>query len=196
MSDKRLTAALAKLDLDNDAEALIALRYATKLLKERGLDWVKVAERLTGRDLADVMAPDGAQRPANDPAIGFDDIFKDIFAGAPFARQSQAPQPEQRRPQAYKSGAQIPPHIYGTVRIDDEGQWQGRDTLVVTIVSADGLTSYGPMKVFDESIVRDMRDAAQKHDLRIVTAAVRQPRQERHFPIIHQASLDGHARAV
>lgn len=196
MSDKRLTAAIAKLDLDNDAEALTALRFATKLIKERGLDWTKVAEMITGRPLSYVMAPDGVQAATGMP--GFGDIFADIFAGQPFSRyQARAEEPRQsHRPRTHVSGAQIPPHIYGTVRIDDEGQWQGRDTLVVTITSVDGLSSYGPLKVFDQRIVRDLREAAAPHEPRIVTVMVRQPSQPHHFPVINQASLDGHARAA
>lgn len=205
MSDKRLTAALAKIGLDNDAEALAGARFATKLLKERGLDWPKVAEILLGRTLGDMMAPDGAQhpQPAPPPANDWGSAFADIFAGSPFARKPAQAQPEPRpqpgrtsRTHNFLTGSMIPPYIHGTVRIDDEGVWSGKETLTVTLKSADGGTSYGPMKVFDQAVVAMLREAAHPYEPRIVTMTVRQPRQARHMPVVAQASLDGHARAA
>lgn len=197
MSDKRLTAALAKIAVENDGEALAAARIATKLLADRGLKWTDVAQMITGKTIADVMVADGLRPDAATPTANpFTDIFSGFAAAAGWSKPAEPVRT--KRATRYVIGAEIPAHLYGAVRIDDEGKWRGGDMLTVSITNVDGTEQYGPIRVFDDAICADLRKAADRNDPQIVTVVVRQPRDAsgRHFPVIVQASVDGPARQM
>lgn len=185
MSDKRLTAAMAMLTRESDGEALTALRQVTRMLDERGMDWVKVAEMITGRALGDVMALGGSQTSAPKPDMA--SAFADIFSGSSFAfKPAPAPQPAPQPAPAPKprkrmiEGAFIPPFVTGSVIVQDERSWRGGPMVIITILDEIGNDEYGPITVFDQDIIKTIREGRMGD---VLTMSVRQPRKEGQNPV-------------
>lgn len=199
MSDKRLAAALAKIDSESDGETLTAARMATKMLKDRGLSWSDVAELITSRSLGEMMAPAGKQNVAAENP--FADIFSNMGTSFSQARADIRRQAEKHPEKPFRSvfakivqGKEIPRHIYGTLKIADTVAWNDKVSLIVNIETMDGMTTYGPMRIFDEKFISWVSEAVDSGNDPIVTANVRHSDNIRHLPVINHMSMDGFSK--
>ena len=152
MSDKRLVAALGKMTSDNENERVIGMNAVALLLKKRNLTWVDLAEKITGRTVAEMTAPSGSRKrpkPTAEPP-------------PPPRPQPASPPPRRGGTRRHLSGADIPVRIRGKIRISNSSS----DGLVVEMV---GVDSWGPMRATNPTIMGHIRRASSTRDPRDVT---------------------------
>lgn len=188
MTDKRLAAIMGMMERDNDAEALNAMRHATRLLKARGMSWTQVAEMITGRALGDMMAPDGLQRPAGGPRGAsadsqWEDIAEILRKAAEAAAASGPFRPRKPRPPPTRktiSGESVPASVIGIMTLIRSDDWNGRPFINVMITDYRKDRVYSPLTIFDPAIIQRAQAIFAASETRYVTATVRQPRTPGH----------------
>lgn len=161
MSDKRLYAALCKLDADNENERHSALGIVNRMLKERDVTWAKVAELVTGSSIERMTAPAGGP-------------VADRRTEPPPPRPDPAPRPAER---TRLSGKDIPARLEGKVRILAESA----DGMTVEMMGVDW---WGPLLVRNETQRAAMTRAADRRDPRTVKVIVATVTRDDRYPEI------------
>jgi hypothetical protein len=180
MSNQRLIAALGQLEKveTNENEAVVALRFVNRMLRDKGLSWSDVGEMIEASS-SKVQAP------------SFSDAFNQAFMqsdGPLSSFFSKKPEP-QPRPQAHRihnrilQGREIPKKIFGVVKIIEEREIRTGLMLVVT-VEGSGET-YTPLVVFSKDIVEKIKssDGSKPYSMTVI-----QSQDERHSPKIVRMS--------
>ena len=135
--DNRLRATMGLMARDNDNEAVVALRQATRMLASRGLDWMKLADIAIG----------GAAPRAE-------------------ARRDPEPKPEPKpkpKPAASRMaiiGAAIPERVAGSIVVIECERTRSGGTMT-TFAVVDGDTVYGPIVAYTLQRADTLRNAAR-----------------------------------
>lgn len=140
----RLRSTMGLMARDNDNEAIVALRHATRMLKDLGLDWSDVADlALRAKPANDTVTPSRAQansyaQPQPQPQ--------------PQPRPQPRPEAKPQRTRVVIDGRTIPSRIIGQIVMQTIERTSKGSHMTVFFV-AQGDTLYGPIVAYTDARV-------------------------------------------
>lgn len=153
MSNQRLIAALGQLEKveTNENEAIVALRFVNRMIKEKGISWSDIGEMIEGSQSKNTAQPD--------LATTFAQAF--THADGPMSSFFKKPEEARPRPQARSmcknilQGDKIPKKIFGSIRVIEEREIRSGMMLVVTVEGFENI--YSPLVIFDKAIIENLK---------------------------------------
>lgn len=135
-TDNRLRTTMGLMARENDNEAMIALRHATRMLADRGLDWSAVASLAIGASNDNASRPQPGTQPRPQPQ----------------------PTPQAKTGRIRISAHDIPQRVSGEIQIAQRERTRSGGQRVVFHIR-DGNTTYGPMIAYLKGVVMSLETA-------------------------------------